>query len=489
MWGKSASNRNGIELAQENNNVPLTYPKRCQACAQSTMSLQRWLALHRFLHMERTLLWLMGMLLISSLQADDPDAYWPQWRGPLWNGVAPVGNPPVEWSESRNLIWKTPIEGQGWSTPIIWENHIFLHTAIPMEKKLPIPDVIPPGTPNIGEHPDVASTWKAQRIGIICINRSTGKELWRRFIFEGMPHQGHHRKGGFASQSPVTDGKYLYSYFGSFGLYCFDFDGNLIWEKPFKPQAMEDSLGEGTSPALHDDHLIIVADQEQQSYIVAIDKHTGKEIRKTKREEVSNWSTPRIFTHENRTQILVNGAPVICYDFETGEALWQCAGQSLSAVPMPAVGQGLAFAASGWRKDTVHAIRLGQRGDLTDTEHLVWKLDRGAPYVPCPMVWEEEIYLLEDHSFFSCLRAIDGKQYYLKHRLPSPANFSASPVGAKDRIYLLSEEGRTFVMKKGPEPTILAINELEGRFQASPAIVEHRIYIRSSEHLYCFGKD
>lgn len=426
--------------------------------------------------------------MICNLQADSPESNWPQWRGPLWNGVAPQGNPPIEWSEDKNLIWKVPIDGQGWSTPIIWSNHIFLHTAIPMDKDLPIPDVIPPGTPNIGKHPAVSSTWKAQRIGVICLDRDTGKEKWRRIIFEGMPHQSHHRKGGFASQSPVTDGQHVYSYFGSFGLYCFDFAGELVWEKPFEPQAMEDSLGEGTSPALHGDRLIIVADQEQQSNIVAIDKHTGKEIWKTKRNEVSNWSTPRIFTHQDRTQILVNGAPVICYDFESGEALWECAGQSLSAVPMPAVGQGLAFAASGWRKDTVHAIRLGQRGDLTNTEHLVWKLDRGAPYVPCPMVWGEEIYLLEDSSFFSCLRAVDGKQHYLKHRLPGSLNFSASPVGASDRIYLLSEEGKTVVLQRGAKPTILAINELDGRFQASPAIVGNRIYIRSSEHLYCFGQ-
>lgn len=403
--------------------------------------------------------------------------------------MAPQGNPPIEWSEQKNLVWKVPIDGQGWSTPIIWGNHIFLHTAIPMAKKLPVPDVIPPDTPNIGEHPDVAPSWKAQRIGIICMNRTTGVEMWRRIVFDGMPHQGHHRKGGFASQSPVTDGQHVYSYFGSFGLYCFDFEGNLVWKKTFEPQAMEDSLGEGTSPALFEDRLIIVADQEQQSYIVAINKHTGKEIWKTNRNEVSNWSTPRIFTHEDRTQILVNGAPVICYDFQTGEPLWECAGQSMSAVPMPAVGQGLAFAASGWRKDTVHAIRLGQRGDLTNTEHLVWKLDRGAPYVPCPMVWGEEIYLLEDHSFFSCLRAADGKQYYLKHRLPGTWNFSASPVGATDRIYLLSEEGKTAVIQRGTEPTILAINELEGRFQASPAIVGRHIYIRSSEHLYCFGEE
>ena len=159
----------------------------------------------------------------------------------------------------------------------------------------------------------------------------------------------------------------------------------------------------------------------------------------------------------------------------------------MSAIPMPAVGHGLVFAASGWRKDTVHAIKLGQRGDLTDSKNIVWSLDRGAPYVPCPMLWGDEIYLLEDSSFFSCLRAMDSHPYYFKHRLPGGLNFSASPVGASNRIYLLSESGKTVVIQRGKEPTILAVNQLEGRFHASPAIVGESIYIRSEEHLYRFG--
>jgi outer membrane protein assembly factor BamB len=303
-----------------------------------------------------------------------------------------------------------------------------------------------------------------------------------------MPHQGHHKKGGFASASPVTDGKHIYVYFGSFGLYCYDFEGRFVWKREFEPQAIEDSLGEGSSPALHGDTLVIVVDHELQSYVLAIDKRTGQEIWKQDREEPSNWSTPRILTHAGRRQVVVNGKTVRAYDLATGELLWRCGGHTAGAIPMPAVGHGLVFTASGWRKDVLQAIELGQRGDLTDSESVVWSLDRGTPYVPCPMLWGEEIYLLDDQTFFSCFNATDGAGHYVKQRLPGMLNFSASPVGAADRIYLLSEEGKTVVVQRGPQLKVLAINELDEMFYASPAIVGDAMYLRGKKHLYCFAK-
>ncbi|HIG29820.1 MAG TPA: hypothetical protein EYQ50_19280 [Verrucomicrobiales bacterium] len=439
---------------------------------------------------------IVGLLLVAlvscRLMADNPankaQKNWPQWRGPTWNGVAAQADPPVTWSETENLKWKTPLPGKGWATPIIWGDRIFVLIAIPQNKELPVPDVIPPGTPRINPHPRVITSWKPQEFGIVCVDRSTGRPLWRRIVHEAMPHQGHHRKGGYASASPVTDGRYLYSYFGSFGLYCHDFEGQLIWKKELAPLAIEDSLGEGSSPALSGNTLVIIVDHELQSYVVAIDKRTGEEIWKQNRDETSNWSTPRIFTHADRQQVVVNGKTVRCYDLGSGELLWQCSGQSEGAIPMPAVGHELVFATSGFRKDTLHAISLGHRGDLTDSSHVVWSLNRGTPYVPCPMLWGDEIYLLEDRSFFSCLRAVDGTPHYLKHRLPGTLNFSASPVGAAGRIYLLSENGKTVVLERGTNIKILAINELDETFYASPAIVGNAIYLRGDKHLFCFEK-
>ena len=188
---------------------------------------------------------LLFTLVSTQLMADDvvdiTQKHWPQWRGPSWNGVAPKADPPVTWSETENLQWKTPIEGRGWATPIVWGDRIFLLTAIALDKQMPIPDVIPAGTPNISEHPQVKGSWKAQRFAILCIERTTGKKLWSQTVHEAMPHQGHHNKGGFASASPVTNGQHIYAYFGSIGLYCYDFEGRFVWRKDFKPQAMEDS--------------------------------------------------------------------------------------------------------------------------------------------------------------------------------------------------------------------------------------------------------
>jgi len=432
-------------------------------------------------------LWFSATLLAEEI-AEKSLAYWPQWRGPTFNGVAPMGDPPVRWTATDNLRWKTPIPGRGHSTPIIWRKRIFLVSAIPIDKKLPPPYVIPAGTPRIGKHDAVITTWKPQALVLVCLDRVSGRTRWQQTVCEVMPHQGYHWKGSFASASPITDGKYVYAYFGSFGLYCYDMDGRFVWKKDLGPQAMEDGLGEGSSPALFGTTLIVVVDHELQSFVVAIDKRTGEEIWRQSRDEVSNWSTPRIFAHEGRRQVVVNGEIVRSYDLRNGELLWQCGRQSEGAIPVPAVGHGLVFATSGYSKDTFHAIALGQRGDLTDSKHVVWSLDRGTPYVPCPMLWGDEIYLLEDRSFFSCLGAVDGKQHYFKHRLPGMRNFSASPVGAADRIYLLSEEGRTVVLKRGPQLEVLAVNSLDETFYASPAIVGNEIYLRGDKNLFCFLK-
>ena len=428
---------------------------------------------------------ILAKLFSGKLEASEGQFFWPQWRGPTWNGVAIKADPPVTWDATKNVSWKVPVEGSGWGTPIVWDDRIFLLAAVAVDKKMPVPDVIPKGTPNINLHPQVIRSWKPQKFLILCIDRTNGSLLWRRIVLEAMPHQGHHRKGGFASASPVTDGKYIYAYFGSFGLYCYDVEGRFVWEKNFEPQAMEDSLGEGSSPAIYGDKLIIVVDHELQSYVVAIDKRTGKEIWKSDRDEISNWSTPRVYTHDDRRKVVVNGEIVRSYDLVTGELVWKCGGHTASAIPMPAVGHGLVFTASGWKKDALQAIALGQRGDLTNSESVVWSLHRGVPYVPCPMLWGEEIYLLDDHSFFSCLHAVDGKPYYLKHRLPGNLNFSASPVGASDRIYLLSEEGTTIVLKRGYNVNVIAMNKLNEKCYASPAIVGNAIYLRSNKHLFC----
>lgn len=435
--------------------------------------------------MSRLCLWLVSAALLAPAAWAGGD--WPQWRGPNWNGVAPGANPPTTWSETENLAWKVPIEGRGKGTPIVSGQRLFLLAAVPLDKQMPIPDVIPPDTPNINRHSQVIGSWKPQRLEVLCLDRGTGEQLWRQVACEVMPHQGHHNKGCFASQSPVTDGEHLYAYFGSFGLYCYDLEGGLVWKKDFEPQAIEDSLGEGSSPALFGDRLVIVVDTERQSFVVAIDKETGEELWRQDRDETSNWSTPRILSHGGREEVVVNGATVHSYDLATGEPLWSCGGHTASAIPMPAVGHGLVFTASGWQKDLLQAISLGGSGDLTGSDGVAWSLRRGVPYVPCPMLWGDELYVLEDQTFFSCLAARSGEPHYLKHRLPGNPSFSASPAGAGDRIYLASEEGSTVVLRRGTEAEVLAVNELDEAFFASPAIVGDQLYLRGERHLYCLA--
>ncbi len=415
------------------------------------------------------------------------ECHWPQWRGPDSDGMAALSDPPIILND-QNLIWKIQINGNGHGTPIVWGNRIFIQTAIPVEKDMPVPNVIPAGTPNVTVNPEESVVrWKPQKFAVVCLDRKTGNTLWQKTVHEAMPHQGHHFKGGFASQSMVTDGERVYAYFGSYGLYCFDLKGRLIWQHAAKPQAMEAGLGEGSSPAIDGRFLVIVVDQETQSYVACFDKRNGKLIWKTNRDEPSNWSTPRIFNFENQKQVVVNGVRVRSYALKTGELIWECGGHTASAIPVPAVGNGMVYNTSGWSKDKLQAIRLGQRGDLTESENVIWSLERGTPYVPSPLLWGDELYLLDDRSFFSCYNAINGKPYY-KTRLPGTLNFSASPIGADDRIYLASEEGSIVVMKRGKTSEILHVNELGDAFFASPVILGDRIYLRGKKFLYCFGR-
>ena len=429
----------------------------------------------------------IGQAFAEALVGIADQQNWPQWRGPNWNGVSLSANPPTTWGESENVRWKAPIPGYGHGTPVIWGDSIFLQTAIPLEKKLPVPDVLPSGTPNIELRPDESvMSWKAQQFALLCLDRDSGKIRWARTVLEAMPHQGHHIKASFASQSAVTDGKHVYAYFGSYGLYCFDFAGKLVWKRAPEPQAMEAGFGEGTSPAIHGNTLIVVVDQESKSYVVAIDKNTGKDIWRKDRDGPSNWSTPRIFSFAGREQVVVNGIKVCSYDLATGELLWYYSGHTAGAIPMPAIGHGLVFTASGWSSDVLQVVRLGKGGDLGTS--VVWKVNRDVPYVPSPMLWGDELFVLDDNSFFSAFNATNGTKHF-KERLPKGVRFSASPAGASNRIYLVDEGGATVVVERGVEFKVLAVNRLPDAFFASPVLVGDAIFLRGKQHLYCIQND
>ncbi len=432
--------------------------------------------------------------------ADDAAKYWPQWRGPLSTGVAPQADPPITWSEDENIKWKFKFPGTGNSSPIVWGDRVFLLSAVktdrPAEKKEEKEEPAESeGNSSrggrrgggfmdrmLGEEPTVY-----YRFEVLCLDRATGKVLWQRTAREEVPHQRHHRDGDYASFSPVTDGKHLIVDFGSRGLHCYDFQGNRLWEKDLGKLDIVVQFGEGGSPALHGDTILINRDHQGQSFLIAVDKKTGETIWRTEREEVTSWSTPLVLEHDGKTQVVVSATGRIRgYDIATGEVLWECGGLGRNVIPTPVTGCGMVFAMSGFRGSAFRAIELGHDGDLTDSDAVRWQLERGTPYVPSPLLYGTSLYFCESNkAVLSCHDAESGDPHFSRERIEDLRSIYASPVGAADRVYLVGRNGTATVIKRSAELEVLATNTLEDRFDASPALVGKEIFLRGKENLYC----
>ncbi|MGO8696257.1 MAG: PQQ-binding-like beta-propeller repeat protein [Limisphaerales bacterium] len=430
---------------------------------------------------------LLAFLLLSRLAAlglaqaeSAADNFWPQWRGPLLNGVAPQADPPLTWSETNNVKWKTPLPGEGDSTPIVWDNRIFILSAIAMGG--------PPATAVAADAPHETYQWV-----VICLDRGQGKVLWQKTARQEMPHEGHQENNTFASASPITDGKLLLAYFGSRGLHCYDLAGNLIWEKDFGKMKTKMGFGEGSSPALSDNTVVVNWDTERDGFITALDEQTGKELWRTPRDEGTSWSTPLILESDGRKQVIVSASiKVHSYDLATGRELWSCSSPVQNAIPCPVTADGLVFLASGARGSAVQAIRLGRDGDLTGSDAIAWSHDKGTPPVPSPLLTDNLLYVLQgSDAILSCFNARNGEAYFDRQRLEAIHSVYASPVSAKDRVYILSREGKCVVLRKGPKPEVLAINRLDddaGHTDASMALTGGEAFIRTPHHLYCLAR-
>jgi outer membrane protein assembly factor BamB len=425
---------------------------------------------------------LLSLTLMPALAFTDlknPPLYWPQWRGPLANGVAPQADPPLTWSETSNVKWKTPIPGEGDSTPIVWENRIFLLSAISTGKK--------PSAPVADNAPDAIYQWV-----VLCLDRAGGKVLWQKTAREEAPHEGRQENNTFASASPITDGKLLLAYFGSRGLHCYDLDGNLKWEKDFGKMKTKMGFGEGASPALSGDTVIVNWDAEGDDFIAALDKQTGQQLWRTPRDEGTGWSTPLILDFNGQKQVVVNATKKVrSYDLVTGKEIWSCSGQTANAIPSPVSAGDLVYLTSGFRGNALQAIRLGRTGDLTGTDAIVWSHDKGTPYVPSPLLVDDFLYVIQNNdNILSCFNAKTGLAYFDRQRLEAIHAVYASPVSAKDRVYILSREGTCVVIKKGPTPEVLAVNKLSdgtGHTDASMALVDKEAFIRTPHNLYCLA--
>lgn len=413
---------------------------------------------------------------------------WPQWRGPQANGVG-RGNPPVEWSEQKNILWKVDLPGLGHGSPVVWGDKIFVTTAIATE------DVASAPTDGDGDQggrrrgPQPPSV--KQRSVVFAIDRRTGKTLWERTADEELPKEGHHQDNSYASHSAITDGEHVFAYFGSRGLYCYDLDGNLVWQRDFGEMQSKRGFGEGSSPTLHKDKVIVLWDHEGPSFITALNKSTGQTLWKTDRDEETSWSTPLVVEVDGKAQVVTSATSRIrSYDLENGELIWESSGMTANTIPSPVVEDGVLYVTSGFRGNSLMAIRLsGAKGDITGTEAILWQYDRNTPYVPSPLLYDSYLYFLKsNNAILSCFHAKTGEPCYPPQRLAGPNGVYASPVGAGDRVYIAGRNGVTAVLKKGSEFEVLATNTLDDRIDASPAIVGDTMYIRGHKHLYAIAE-
>jgi outer membrane protein assembly factor BamB len=453
----------------------------------------------------------LSVVLVSAalVGAAEAPGFWPRWRGPNDNGVAPAGNPPTQWSETLNVRWKTAIPGLGTSTPIIWGDLVFILTAVPAGPPTTATTTTaaasPAGRPATattaattaaappeakrGEPPNLAKPGEPYEFLVIALDRATGALRWQKQACKEVPHEGHHLDHGFASASPVTDGQHLIASFGSRGVYGYDLEGNLKWEKRLGQMKTRNSFGEGSSPALHGNTVIVVWDHEGDDFIVALDKSTGQELWRRPREEPTNWTTPLVVDHNGRTEVMVNGTQRIrSYDLATGELLWECAGMTLNAIPTPLVGPELAYFTSGFRGSALLAIKLGGKGDLTGTPAIAWQRKGGTPYVPSALLYGDFLYFLADNNaLLTCLDAATGKAHFEGQKLPEMKGMYASPVGVAERVYLAGRAGKTTVIRRGPALEILACNTLDDRFDASPAVAGDALFLRGHRSVYCIA--
>lgn len=430
---------------------------------------------------------------------------WPEWRGPLATGEAPAANPPLEWSEDKNVRWKIEVPGQGKSTPVIWGDVVLLTTAIPLASALEAPAVPPasspatptppaapgapaaaPGGPPRQGGPPVRKPESPLQFTVLAYERASGKLRWQRKVNELLPHEGTHQDGSFAGGSVITDGKRIYAYFGSRGLYALDMKGNVLWEKQLGVMSTRNGFGEGSTPTLYKDTLIVNWDHEGADFIVGLDAATGKEKWRAERDEPTGWSTPLVVVHKGKAQAVVNATnKVKSYDVATGALLWEASGMTANAIPSPVAAGGMVYLTSGFRGNALLAVRLDDaKGDITGKPAIVWSYDKDTPYVPSPLLYQDALYFLKSNS--GVLTRFDvktGKPSYTE-RLEMVSNVYASPVAAAGRVYVTSREGVTAVLDSGPGLKVLANNTLADPMDASPAIVDNEIYLRGTKYLY-----
>jgi len=445
---------------------------------------------------KRVLCWCaVSLALLNAVtkaqQPPRPADEWAQWRGPDGLGISRETGFVTRWSPTSNIKWKTEIPGRGHSSPIVWGDRIFLTTSLKGElvegRKAPVhldfsyrPGYV---------HPDSVDIEFKHTLKVLAIDAGTGRIVWEQTAYDGVMFDDRHRKNTYTSPTMITDGRLVYAFFESLGVYAYDFDGRLQWHSPLG-SIIKAGLGPGTSPVLYENLLILQCDQEmgEGSAMIALDKRTGKQVWRAERSTRRSWATPLLVQSADRADLVASGAEVvIAYDPATGKERWRANGTQSHPIPSPVAGHGVVILSAGSSAKRALAIRLGQSGDLTDSTSIVWRHNKGTAYVPSPILYGDYLYLLTDTGIITCLEAQTGKLVYEGGRVPVPATFTSSPVAFDGKLLLTSEDGDTFVIKAGASHEVLATNSVGEPVFASVALAHGTIYIRGERHLFAIG--
>jgi outer membrane protein assembly factor BamB len=410
---------------------------------------------------------------------------WHHWRGPLANGTAPHGKPPVKWDAETNVKWKTSLPGPGSATPIVWGDLVFVVAAVNTKREAVAAD-LPQANPRFQKKTKPPKTY--HQFVVLALDRNNGEVRWKQVAVEAVPHEGHHDSSTYAAYSPTTDGKYLYVSFGSFGLYCYDFAGKLQWKRTDLPR-LETRLGWGEGGALvvHGNSLIVGRDQEGPSALYVLETRNGETRWKVERDEATTWNTPLVVEYKGRTQVIVTATKFIrSYDLADGHVLWKCGGLTVNCIPSSVRYGDSVICMSGYRGAAALCIPLDAKGDVTGTDAIRWTYKTGTPYVPSPLLTGDRLYFTQTNDpLLTCLNAKTGRVLLDRVRLTGLNSLYASPVEADGRIYLTDRDGTTMVLERGDKLKVLSVNRLNEGIDASPAVVGKQLFLRGEKHLYC----
>jgi outer membrane protein assembly factor BamB len=437
----------------------------------------------------------VAMVMLLSLQVAAATNNWPGFRGPEAGVAADDPALPDTWNETENVVWKTPIPGMGWSSPIVWGDHVIITSAISAGKEAaPVKGLYDPGD----EHGKTKAAAE-HRWAVYDVDFNTGKVRWTRELQVGTPKILRHLKNSFASETPVSDGERVYVYFGTIGLLAaLDMNGQTVWTKELGAYNGPQEFAPAASPILHGDRIYVVSDNTTESFLAAFDRKTGREIWKIRRDEVENWATPAIWTNDLRTEIVTNGRrKVRSYDLD-GKLLWEFTGMTANVVPTPFSRHGLLYLSSGYpggQVRPVYAVKPGASGDITlgpgetSSQYVAWFQPLLGTYQTSALVYGDYYYTLLDRGLLLCHDAKTGKQMYGRQRIsPEAAAFTASPWAYNGKVFVLSEDGDTFVVQAGPEFKLLGKNTLNEMALASPAVARGSLFIRTQSKLYRIGR-